>query len=80
MNTLSPLQKADLHPEILNDKILEDLRKACGADQLLVIASKGNTTDVRTYNLCGHEVLNLAHTVISFGMDSLEDEEGDVVE
>lgn len=75
MNTLSPLQKADLHPEILTDKILEDLRKACGADQLLIIANKDNSTDVRTFNLCGHEVLNLAHTVISFGLDSLEEEE-----
>lgn len=71
---LSPIQKDDIHPDILTKKMLEDLRKACGAEQLIVMASKNNVTDVRAFGMCGHEIINAARGVIEFGLDSLEEE------
>jgi hypothetical protein len=71
---LSPIQSKDIHPDILTNKMLEDLRTACGAEQVLIIASKDNTTEIRTFGACGHEIINMAHTVISFGLNELEEE------
>ena len=77
MEHLSPIQKEDIHPNILTDKMLEDLRIACGADQLLVLVSKDSTTHIETYGMCGHEVINAAKSVIDFGLNSLEEEESE---
>lgn len=71
---LSPIQKKDLHPAILTKKMLESLRIASGAEQLIVIASKDSSTDVRVYGMCGHEVINAAKVIIDFGLNSLEEE------
>ena len=71
---ISPLQKDDIHPDILTDKILEDLRIACGADQILVLASKDGTTHIETFGMCPHEVLNSVKSIIDFGLNGLEEE------
>ena len=72
---LSPMQKDDLHLNVLTIKMLEDLRNACGAEQLVVIASKGGTTDTRTYGMCGHEIIDASRELISFGLQTLQGEE-----
>ena len=71
---ISPLQKGDLHPDILSEKMLEDLRKACGAEQILILVSKDNTTEIETFGMCGHQIINSVKSIIDFGLNSLEEE------